>query len=176
MKMQQFRSLIGKLFIGIATTAGLLLVSPERPAVQAAAPVPCEPINTELDGQLFPCSDSPVGMCAVGTVRTGSLKGSKEAIYLGASFSAGMPNAEPASTLSYAANQVFRTEKGDLHVSVVGVSDNLRLVFTEVARITGGTGRFTNATGDLFISGTLSPDGSGFQSKVSGAICFDPAR
>jgi hypothetical protein len=138
-----------------------------------AAIAPCEPINTQLDGSLFPCPQSPVGFCAVGEVLTGLLKGTKEAVYLGASLAAGMPNAEPPSTLAYSGTQVFHTANGDLHMSVVGVSDNARLVFTEVGRITGGTGRFSNATGNLFISGTLTADGSGFQSKVTGAICFD---
>ena len=101
-------------------------------------------------------------------------KGIKDGRLPGASPSAGMPNAEVPSTLSYSAVQVFHTERGDLFMSVVGVSDNARHVFTELARITGGTGRFTNATGNLFISGTLTPDGIGFQSKVTGEICFSP--
>lgn len=85
-----------------------------------------------------------------------------------------MPNAEAATTFSYSGTQVFHTQKGDLEMSVVGVQDNTQQVLTEIARITGGTGRFTTATGNLCISGTVTPDGSGFQSKVTGEICFQP--
>ena len=160
--------------IGIGITMVLLLVAPLRLASQTSA-LRCEPINTQLDGSIVPCGDSPVGFCAVGVVRTGLLKGTKEAVYLGASPSAGMPGVEPPSTISYSATQVFHTEKGDLHMSVVGVSDYARVVFTEVGRITGDTGRFANTTGNLFIFGTFEPDGIHFKSRVTGEICLDRA-
>ena len=172
MKIEQFKPAIAKLLAAAAIAAGLLLASSQRLVSQVAV-VPCEPVNAQLDGAIFPCSESPVGFCAVGTVSTGLLKGSKEAVYLGVSPSAGMPGVESASTLSYSGTQVFHTDKGDLQMSVVGVSDYARLVFTEVARITGGTGRFVNATGHLFISGTFAPDRISFQSRVTGEICFD---
>jgi hypothetical protein len=164
-------------FLLAATIAGLLLGAHQRLAshqefASQGDIAPCEPINAQLDGTIVPCDESPVGFCAIGTVSNGLLKGSKEAVYNGASPSAGMPNVEPASTLSYSATQVFHTDKGDLHMSVVGVSDNARLVFTEICRITGGTGRFSNATGNLFISGTFAPDGINFQSRITGEICL----
>ena len=172
MKTQRFRWILTGLIAAAAIAAGIELVFAPRSAAQGAA-VSCEPVNALLDGSLYPCSESPVGFCAVGTISSGLLKGSKAAVYNGGSLSAGMPNVEPASTFSYSGTQVFQTDKGDLHMSVVGVSDNARQVFTEVARITGGTGRFSNATGNLFISGTLTPDGISFQSKMTGEICFD---
>lgn len=143
----------------------------QQPLAAQAPPSSCEPVNAQLDGQLVPCAESPVGFCAVGTITTGSLRGTKEAVYQAVSPAAGMPNAEAPTTLSYSGTQVFHTVNGDLYMSVVGVADNARQVFTELGRITGGTGRFTNATGNLFISGTLSADGLSFYSKVSGEIC-----
>ena len=175
MKMQRFRWIMSLLLAAAATATGIELVFAPRSAAQSAV-VSCQPVNTQLDGSLYLCSESPVGFCAVGTVSSGLLKGSKSAVYNGVSFSAGLPNVEPASTSSYSGTQVFHTDKGDLHMSVVGVSDTARQVFTEVARITGGTGWFSNATGNLFISGTLTPDGIGFQSKVTGEVCFDRAQ
>ena len=163
---------MGRILTATVVGAGLLSDAQHHLACQAHI-VPCEPVNTQLDGSLVPCTESPIGFCAMGTVSAGVLKGSKNAVYLGASLSAGMPQVEAPSTLSYSAAQVFHTEKGDLYMSVVGVSDNAAQAFTELARITGGTGRFANATGKLFISGTLTPDGIGFQSKVTGQICFD---
>ena len=113
-----------------------------------------------------------MGFCAVGTVSSGLLKCSKEATDLAVGQSAGMPGIEPSSTISYSANQVFHTDKGGLRMGVVGVSDYARLVFTKVARITRGTGRFDHSTGNLFISGTFASDCVRFQSRVTGEICL----
>ena len=172
MKTETLRS-TAKSLIATTITMCFLLADQQHLASQNK-PVLCEPINAQLDGSIIPCDESPVGFCAVGAVSNGLLKGTKEAVYLGASPSAGMPGVESGSVLSYSGRQVFHTDKGDLHMSVLGVSDYARLVFTEVARITGGTGRFANATRNLFISGTFAPDGIRFQSRVTGEICFDP--
>jgi hypothetical protein len=173
MKTQRF-TILGR-FLTITSLAIFCLGSGQRlqPSSAETDMSRCEPVNAQLDGSVVPCADSPVGFCAVGTVTSGILKGSKEATYRGFSLSAGMPNVELASTFSYSGTQVFHTEKGDLLMSVVGVQDNTRQVFTEIARITGGTGRFSTATGNLFISGILTRDGGAFQSKVTGEICFD---
>jgi hypothetical protein len=174
MKTRGWRSVIGRLLVISAIITGLSklqqrLLCETNPARSSR----CEPINTRLDGALVPCAESPVGFCAVGIVTSGLLKGTKQAVYLGISPSAGMPGVEHPTTLSYLGNQVFHTDQGDLHMSVIGVSDYERLVFTEVARVTGGTGRFANATGDLFISGTFAPDAVSFESTVTGEICLD---
>lgn len=172
MKTERFGSTTVKLLAATAIATGIFLGQEQRLASQSS-PAPCAPINAQLDGSIVPCTESPVGFCAVGAVSSGLLKGTKAAVYLGASPSAGMPGVEPQTTISYSASQVFHTDKGDLQMSVVGVSDYARLVFTEVARITGGTGLFANATGNLFISGTFAPDGISFQSRVTGEICVD---
>lgn len=174
MKTKRSKLTIVKLLIAVAIATGFLPGQELRLASQTS-PLPSEPINTQLDGSIVPCGESPVGFCAVGSVSSGLLKGSKEATYLAVGPSAGLPGVEPPSTISYSANQVFHTDKGDLQMSVVGVSDYASLVFTEVARITGGTGRFANATGNLFISGTFASDGVRFQSRVTGEICLDRA-
>jgi hypothetical protein len=177
MKTQRIRSMIGKVLAVTAMALTFLCSDQRLQQLGAQTNVPrCEPVNAQLDGSVFPCGDSPIGFCAVGTIPGGLLKGSKQAVYTGASLSAGMPNAEPATTFSYSGTQVFQTEQGDLQMSVVGVQDNTRHVFTELARITGGTGRFTTATGNLFISGTLTPDGIGFESKVTGEICYERTK
>jgi hypothetical protein len=155
-----------------AIAAVLFTFSPHGLATDPG-PARGEVIDTQLDGTVFMCAESPVGFCASGSVSSGLLKGSKEAVYQGFSLSAGMPGIEDPSTFSYLGTQVFRTAKGDLHMSVIGVQDSRRQVFSEIARITGGTGRFTNATGNLFISGTLTPDGTAFQSRVTGQVYFD---
>src|SRR5262245_10609609 len=97
MKTQRIKVSIARLISAGAIAGGLLMTSPQPAAAQAAA-ARSEPIHTQLDGWLLPCSESPVGFCAIGTVTSGVLKGSKEAIYQAVSLSAGMPNSEPAST------------------------------------------------------------------------------
>ena len=158
---------------GVSAIAAILFTFCSQGLASEPKPARREVIDTQLDGSVFVCAESPVGFCASGTVSSGLLKGSKEAVYHGFSLSAGMPGFEGPGTFSYAGTQVFRTAKGDLHMSVIGVQDSPRQVFTEIARITGGTGRFTNAAGNLFISGTLTPDGTGFQSRVTGQVYLD---
>ncbi|MCI0744867.1 MAG: hypothetical protein L0Y58_05610, partial [Verrucomicrobia subdivision 3 bacterium] len=158
--------------ISIAVITVVLLASQQRLASQSTVDKR-ESVDVELTGTIFQCSESVVGFCAAGTIATGPLKGTKEAAYTGAALSAGMPLVEPATTFSYSGVQVFHTEKGDLHMSIVGVQDTTRLVFTEIARVTGATGRFAGASGNLFISGTVSTDGASFDSRITGEICLD---
>ena len=132
----------------------------------------CRAIRTKLDGSTFFCSASPGGLCADGTIRSGILKGTKLAVYTAAAPSAGLPGVESPLVLSYTADAVFTTKHGELHLSQLGVSDPLRQVFTELSRVVGGTGRFYQASGDLFISGTLSIDGTDFESDITGTVCL----
>lgn len=132
----------------------------------------CKVITTRLNGSTFFCEESPGGLCADGVIWSGILKGTKLAVYTAEGPSAGLPDVEPPWVLSYAADAVFTTDQGELHLDQLGVLDPLRQVFTELSRVVGGTGRFEDATGDLFISGTTSIDGSAFESDVTGTLCL----
>ena len=132
----------------------------------------CKSIETTLDGSTFPCAESPGGLCADGNISSGILKGTKFAVYTAAAPSAGLPGVEPPYVLSYTADAVFTTKHGELHLSQLGLTDPVRRVFTELNRVVGGTGRFHEAGGDLFIYGTLSIDGTEFFSDVTGNICL----
>jgi hypothetical protein len=160
-------SIVRNVFAIAAITAGLLLC-PHQPVKASATKI--ETIHVDLNGPIFQCDESEVGLCSAGTIASGLLKGSKEAVYHGFGASAGMPTVEPPTTLSYSGTSVFHTEKGDLHTSFVGVLDTTRFVFTEISRVTSGSGRFTDATGNIFISGTVTPDGSSFESTMTGEI------
>ena len=94
-------------------------------------------------------------------------------MYTSAAPSAGLWT-EPPTVLSYSADAVFTTRYGELHLNQLGVVDTERTVFTEINRVVGGTGRFTNASGDLFISGTNSSSEfvTDFTSKVTGTLCL----
>lgn len=133
----------------------------------------CKVIKTTLDGSTFPCGESPGGLCAEGTIWSGILRGTKLAVYTAAAPSAGLPEVEPPSVLSYSAEAVFTTDQGELHLDQLGVLDPFRQVFTELNRVVGGTGRFDQASGDLFISGTVSLDGTEFESDITGSVCLN---
>ena len=140
---------------------------------QPAQASDCININTTLDGATFLCGESPVGLCSDGIISRGILKSTKLAVYTSAALSAGLWT-EPPSVLSYSADAVFTTRHGELYLNQLGVADTDRKVFTEINRIVGGTRRFANATGDLFISGTNSSSElvTNFTSKVTGTLCF----
>ena len=133
----------------------------------------CKVIITTLDGSLFPCAESPGGLCSDGFIGSGILKGTKLAIYTASAPSAGLPGTEHPFVLSYTADATFTTDKGELYLSQLGVIDPFRQVFTELNRVVGGTGLFDQATGDLFISGTTSVDGITFESDITGTVCLD---
>lgn len=146
---------------------GLLCVS------QVSQAGECKVINTTLNGSTYYCVDSPMGVCAGGTITSGILKGTKFAFYTAAAETACL-STEPDSVLSYSATAFFTTKHGVLELSQLGVSDLGHQVFTELNRVVDGTGRFYEASGELFISGTFSlPDIiTGFESKITGTLCL----
>lgn len=150
--------------------AFLALFFPTR-AVQASD---CKIVNSHLNGSSFFCGESPIGICADGVITSGILKGSKMAIYTAGAPGAGLIT-EPPPVASYSAHAVFTTRHGELHLSQLGVTDPVRQVFTELNRVVGGSGRFSGATGELFIFGTLETGEltTGFASRVIGTVCIE---
>lgn len=145
-------------------------------AAQTSVASECENIKARLSGSSFLCGDSPVGLCSDGIINSGILKGTKEAVYTAAAPSAGLWTEGPW-VLSYSADAVFTTMDGELYLRQLGVADTLRKVFTEINRVVGGTGRFHEASGDLFISGTqiTSDLATDFDSNITGTLCLsDP--
>ncbi len=137
----------------------------------------CRSVNTDLVGRIAPCAESPVGLCAPASAASGILKGSKKFIFQGLAPGAGLAPLEPATVLSYSGPVTYQTKHGELRASSIGVLDQGRLVFSEVQRITGGTGHFAGASGNLFVSGdSPGPEPSGavpFESRITGEICLD---
>ena len=141
------------------------------PAVQASD---CKIVNTQLNGSSFICGQSDIGICADGTITSGILKGTKLAVYTAGAPGAGLFTESPI-VASYSADAVFTTKHGELHLSQLGVTDPINQIFTELNRVVGGTGRFSGATGELFISGTLNTPElvTGFESRVTGMVCIN---
>ena len=157
--------------LAIGLIAGALIISTHP--VNAAE---CWDIHTDLVGKILPCAESPVGLCAPAAVASGILKGPKSFVFQGLAPTAGLSPLEPATVLSYTGPVVYHTKHGELQLNAIGVLDQARLVFTEVQRVTGGTGRFAGASGNLFVSGNspgAEPSGAvPFESRVSGEICL----
>ena len=140
----------------------------------------CKNIRAKIDTTLLApesCTDSPVALCTQGKItHSWLLRGTTSFNALDLSPSAGLttftPPVEPASTLSYGGELVITTRFGTLTISDVGVFDTALGIFSEVDRITSGTGIFEGSTGNLFIFGDVKEDGSGFTGDIRGEICF----
>ena len=91
--------------------------------------------------------------------------------------SAGLTPVVPASTASYTGVLVITTKRGTLSLRDVGIFDTDIAggegEFSSRARVIGGTGRFTGASGLLFFHGDTADDFT-FEAEVSGEICLAP--
>jgi len=110
------------------------------------------------------------GACTSG-VFTGDdlLAGTTHAVGDGVAESAGMPDAEPSSTLSFDTVYTITTQNGAVVFKDTGVFDGAAGLFAERMVVTGGSGRFTNASGHLFFTGTGTTT---FDADVTGEICL----
>ena len=115
---------------------------------------------------------SPVEFCAAGTIIGGGVvHGATTAVVLGLVPAVGLPGIEPNSTLSYAAERTIQTARGMLTLRLTGVFDTVRGEFSELERVTGGTGVFEGARGTLWLIGTTS-DGTTFTGDLIGEVCL----
>lgn len=86
-------------------------------------------------------------------------------------FTAGpTPTAEPGVAF-YAGDLTIATDRGTLTTRDVGLFDTARGVFTDVGRVTGGTGVFAGASGTLFFNGATA-DGTTFAVAIGGELCL----
>jgi hypothetical protein len=116
---------------------------------------------------------SPTGICFTGTVKNDDnnslLNGSTSFIELDQAPSAGMPLTEPGTTVSYSGTLTVTTKQGTLTLRDLGVIADAH--FTEIERPVGGTGTFTGATGDFFVSGMMNSNLTMFDGQFSGQLC-----
>jgi hypothetical protein len=149
----------------MALTAAILVFA------QPASATDCKRIITDLNGTQFVCAESPIGYCSDGAITSGILKGTKLAVYQGMAPFAGMPGVEPESVFSYSGPATFSTGEGELWLDQVGVLDLGRGLFTELQRVVGGTGRFSGASGHLFVSGQFFTE-TDWTSDITGFVCL----
>ena len=114
---------------------------------------------------------SPIGLCAAGVIAGNQLvTGTMFVSILGLAPSIGLPGIEPETDVSIAAERTIITSHGTLMFRVAAVFDSARGEFAEINRVTGGTGRFTGATGTLWTTGTGT---TFFRGQATGKICFN---
>lgn len=155
-----------------ATAAGAI-------AEAAAGQTPCERVEGSV--LLFKATEgctSPVGLCTQGILLSTSPNWNGANWFftaLGTAPSAGL-TAEivPSSTLSYAGKvRITTLANGSVDTSNTGVFDSAVGVFSQLDRVTGGTGRLTGAKGFIWLNGIwLNPTGSvGIATEVRGNLC-----
>ncbi len=134
----------------------------------------CIPVRAKIESTFVTDGcESPVGLCTEGRVtRGGFLNGKTSFVALGAAPSAGLEGVEPETTLSYSGELKVSTRHGSWKTSDVGVFDQAAGTFSELDRVVEGTGKFKNASGQLFIYGNATADGSGFTGDIRGEICL----
>jgi hypothetical protein len=128
----------------------------------------CKKISAEIVSTptTIDCA-SPIGLCTEGTIRGNhGLRGTTKFTALSA---APFPG-EPPTTLAVTGALVITTRQGTLTTSDVFNFDTALGAFSSIERVTGGTGKFSGASGTLFIGGRVQTDGS-FLNELSGDLC-----
>jgi len=116
---------------------------------------------------------SPVGFCVEGVISGGGwINGKTNATISGLAPSVGLPGIEPETTLSAAGDRTIVTSHGTLNLRFTAVFDTARGEFSELLRVTNGTGKFIGATGTLYLTGRLSADGISIEGDVTGEVCL----
>ena len=121
--------------------------------------------------------NSPIGLCTRGIIADGPLAGTIELVTHELVAGAGLV-AAPFEGSTYRGTLTIRTAAGELEIDNIGVLKHARgtanpAVFSEVGEIVAGTGRFAGASGHLFFSGTSNATGDGFESRLTGSLCFE---
>jgi len=151
-----------KLTNGAFTLITLLTLSlMVLPQCMLAADEQCKKVDADQDVTV-----TGPGTTAGTITRGGILNGTTSDI-----FTSGFTPTPDPSTFSFTAMLTITTDMGTLTTSDVGIFDVVSGVFSEIARVTSGTGTFAGATGTLFISGSTT-DGIHFQDRIIGQICL----
>jgi len=112
---------------------------------------------------------SPIGFCAAGTFNGNH--GFKGNFFFSAVSFDPIPS-DTVGRLVVPGVSTYTTTDGVLTISDVSVFDTARSTFAGVGRVTQGTGRFAGATGDIFTTGRVLPDGVSFVTDMTGEICL----
>ena len=134
----------------------------------------CKLVNAQLEVSIRFCDESPVGLCAGGTIQSGLLAGEFSAVRDAIAPGAGLGTVSPR-VVAYSADAVVTTAGGELRLRHVGVSDPDNRSLIELAEIVAGSGQFAGASGVLHLSGRLDSGevATRYRGKISGRYCVD---
>lgn len=157
MRFSKFRAVT--MFLLMAIAAQGVLANPQCKTIFAV----------QHDKLITEGCTSPIGFCAGGTF-SGNHGFRGNFFFSALSFDPILSDA--LGRLVVPGVSTYTTDDGKLTISDVSVFDTARGIFAGVGRITEGTGRFTGATGEIFTTGRVSPDGQSFTTDMTGDICF----
>jgi hypothetical protein len=164
------------LFKSVSVTGSVLFVAASSlvNASSVRADGRCRHIHAKVETALSSVNcASPVGLCTTGTIDGGPFHAATTFLTLDVAPSAGMPAVEPAANLSYSGTFTATQNDGTFVASDLGVFDVSHAAFAELSRSVSGTGRFSNPTGTLIISGALVNNATGFDGYADGELCTD---
>ena len=159
----------------VAPLLGVALLSGAAPAAAAR----CFTINAVDDSVLVPPGPdcpSPVGFCAASDRVQGN-HGFRGTFFFQALALEPIVS-DPAGRLVVSGISTFTTRDGMVTISDVSVFDPAPPqgtgtgTFSGVGRITGGTGGFAGATGDVFTAGRTREGGTAFTTNTTIEICL----
>lgn len=156
----------------VAVLLGVVFLFPVSAASAAAQ---CQTINAVDDSVLVPPGPdcpSPVGFCAASDRVQGN-HGFRGTFFFSALAFDPIP-ADPSGRLAVSGVSMFTLSDGTLTISDVSAFDVARGTFAGVGRISAGTGRFADATGDVFTAGRVHASGTAFTTETRLEICFAP--
>ncbi len=119
----------------------------------------CRPVHATGVGQ-----DLGGGNTTATITRGGILNGTTNAHF---DITGGTPPA-----LSFEGTIVFTTKKGTLTASIAGTFNVATGAFAATGTVTGGTGRFAGATGNLSLAGVEDLTTGSFTETVTGTLCL----
>jgi hypothetical protein len=162
-----------RVLLALSALAALTDVSVGRAAVSCRDFEATILLHTTKEG----CA-SPVGLCTKGTVESSdpALAGATWFFSaLGTAEAAGLPASLPASMLSYAGSVVVTTLRdGTFTTSNAGVFDTSAGAFSQLDRVTGGTGKFAGAEGRQLFTTATGGGEARFKGHVRGELCLSP--
>jgi len=156
------------LLVASTVAAGLLPVA--RAGVAAANAPKCKLVRGHAISHTVPASGcaSPIALCAGGQLY-GGIKGELSIVATSLTPTQDTP---ATGVFVFTADDVIRTKTGDIYTKDAGVlnlAPNSTGDDMSIATITGGTGDYAGATGNLRIYGTFSETGGEF--NYEGQIC-----
>jgi hypothetical protein len=154
----------------------VLLIVAGRADAQATH---CKRVHARIESKVVEAGTAacPIACTAGEVTGNGLLTGTTRFTASALVPAAGLAGENPATTFSDSGTFVLTTRHGSLTSSSIGLLDLAAGVFFDIGRITGGTGRFHDATGIIFFSGAAVLSGPtildlAFAGDISAEVCL----